>query len=563
MVKFLFKILFIFVCLLSLVYSSNITYSSNSKFEQPIFKKHDFLKIKQKNNQQQSSVTLDIISQTEKTVVAEFKIGKGLFLYKNHIIVKINSHNITNRLNLPPTNLSKNGEAVYSNKLRLNIPIKGAKYNDQLKIQYQYCGETTCYLPIVKTIKLTAAPKYINWFKYLSLFTFLGIGILLAFTPCVLPMLPIVSSLIIGQTSRKKSFLLVVCYILGMASVYVIIGMLIIKIGITFQIYLQQKIFIYTFMLIFIILALSLFDVFKFQLSNSTNTKIYALQNRIKQSSYLGSFIIGGLSSLILSPCTSAPLVGVLTTIAKTGDFIYGSLALFLLAIGTGIPMLFFSLGLKQFVPKAGTWMIEIKNLFAFMMLAMAIYLGSRVLSANMVTILYIALFLGYIYYFLMHSFFAQRLRKAVKYILAIIAIIISIFAFDSLIIKNHQTNTTKQQSTIDNLSDLNSNINQLLKKHNYILLDFYAKWCVECSKLAKNVLEKASFKNFLKVNSIALIRVDVSQYNDKTSKLSEKYSIKGLPTLILIDKNNKEKLRESGLISQSKLTSDIKNHLS
>ena len=393
----------------------------------------------------------------------------------------------------------------------------------------------------------------------MSLLSFLGIGILLAFTPCVLPMLPIVSSLIIGQTSKKKSLLLVICYILGMASVYVLIGILITKIGIAFQIYLQQKIFIYAFMIIFILLSLSLFGLLSFQLPASANTKIYAIQNKIKQSSYFGSFIVGGLSSLILSPCTSAPLIGVLTTVANTGDLVYGSLALFLLAIGMGIPLLFFSVGLKQFVPKAGLWMIEIKKIFAFLMLGMAVYLGSRVINENIVIGLYTVLSLGYIFYFLRYSIFATKLNNIIKSIVAFISIVISIFTFCSLSIQQYSHDNIH---SVNSIANLDNKTNSLLKNSDYVLLDFYARWCAECSTLAKNVLEKESFKDFLKSKSIKLVQVDLSEYNDKTSALADKYNAKGLPAMILIDKNKDESLRQAGLVSEKELKEQIDNNI-
>lgn len=543
------NILIILIIIISLGYST-----TSNKFEPAVFSN---TVTQQTKVQKQDLVNLSVISQTAKEITLKFDISDGVYLYKDRIKIAIGNENISN-IKLPSTTLKKYGDLVYSNNLNLDIPINNQINGNTLKVQYQYCGETTCYLPVITNIKLKNTSHTLNWLQYLSVLTFLGIGILLAFTPCVLPMLPIVSSLIIGQTSKRKSLFLVLSYILGMASVYVLIGILITKIGIAFQIYLQQKIFIYAFMIIFIILSLSLFGVFKFQLSTNANTKIYAIQNKIRQSSYFGSFIVGGLSSLILSPCTSAPLVGVLTTVANTGDLLYGSLALFLLAVGMGIPLLLFSVGLKQFVPKAGLWMIEIKKIFAFLMLGMAIYLGSRVIHETIITGLYIVLSLSYIFYFLRYSIFTAKLNNIIKISVAFISVVISIFAFYSLSLQKSNHNNIH---TVNSISSLDSKVNRLFKNSDHVLIDFYAKWCAECSTLAKNVLEKESFKEFLKQKSIELVQVDLSEYNDKTSALADKYSVKGLPAIMLIDKNKSEILRHAGLVSEKDLEDLISKH--
>jgi thiol:disulfide interchange protein DsbD len=551
MIKKLLKNFLILFIIISLGYSK-----TNNPFESTIFNN---TAVQQTKIKKEDFIKLSVISQTSKEIRLKFDISKGIYLYKNRIKATIADNNVSKDIKLPATSLEKYNEPVYTNGLSLDIPINNHTNGNMLKIQYQYCGETTCYLPSIKIIKLTNIPQTVNWLQYLSLLSFLGIGILLAFTPCVLPMLPIVSSLIIGHTSKKKSLLLVICYILGMASVYVLIGILITKIGIAFQIYLQQKIFIFAFMIIFILLSLSLFGLLNFQLPTGANTKIYAIQNKIKQSSYFGSFIVGGLSSLILSPCTSAPLIGVLTTVANTGDLVYGSLALFLLAIGMGIPLLFFSVGLKQFVPKAGLWMIEIKKIFAFLMLGMAVYLGSRVINENIVIGLYTALSLGYIFYFLRYSIFATKLNNIIKSIVAFISIVISIFTFYSLSTQQYSHDNIH---SVNSIANLDNKTNSLLKNNDYVLLDFYAKWCVECSTLAKNVLEKESFKDFLKSKPIKLVQVDLSEYNDKTSALADKYNVKGLPAMILIDKNKNESLRQAGLISEKELKEQIDNNI-
>jgi len=539
-------------------------------------------------------------------VTAIWDIPASFYLYQkqfNFELIDAPEAKIGN-VNYPPSKLKNDPnlgqQKVYFHQVYFTIPIYGklTQYS-KLNIYYQGCDGNIC-LPIqMHTVNLStlnpmpmpiklkaiisnshqapdATGKYTLTFSFISLLTFLGIGILLSFTPCVLPMIPIISGLIIGANSKSKwkNFNLCLLYVLGMAFTYTILGLIVSSAGANFQAFLQSPIFIISGTIIFILLAISMFGVINLQLPDKLRMKIHNIQDKQHKGSYLGAFIMGVIATAVISPCTSAPLIGVLTYIAQTGDQVYGAISLFTLAIGMGIPLIIIATGFAWVIPKAGTWMIQIKNIFGIIMLAMAIWLLSRILT-NLQTQLLVSIFIC-----ITSMFYLFNYRKSDKCFIAIrsislISLVYGLCLFIGVMMGNHNYLTPLLSKSnmkviaiqdkdkdnlieVNNLIDLGTEINKSNKIGQTVILDFYASWCSECQILTK-LFEQSQIQYAINKNNIKLIKVNVSKYSTQSKELLDKYKVLGLPTLITIQAYKDDTQRISGNITSQELIRLIK----
>ena len=280
-----------------------------------------------------------------------------------------------------------------------------------VEIAYQGCTEGFCYPPEVKEIKVTDLPiaqvantektsekstalsaqpkaeqdrlaESLFNSKY-AVFGFFLLGLGLAFTPCVLPMLPLLSAIVIGQNQRPnmwRAFALSFVYVQGMALTYTLLGLIVAAIGLPFQVALQHPYVMIGLSIIFVLLALSMFGVFTLQLPSSLQTKLSLLSQQQKAGALGGVFLMGMIAGLVASPCTSAPLSGALLYVAQSGDLFTGAITLYLLALGMGVPLILITLFGNKILPKSGMWMETVKKLFGFVMLALPVFLISRIL---------------------------------------------------------------------------------------------------------------------------------------------------------------------------------------
>ena len=221
--------------------------------------------------------------------------------------------------------------------------------------------------------------------KY-AVFGFFLLGLGLAFTPCVLPMLPLLSAIVIGQNQRPnmwRAFALSFVYVQGMAVTYTLLGLVVAAIGLPFQVALQHPYVMIGLSIIFVLLALSMFGVFTLQLPSSLQTKLSLLSQQQKAGALGGVFLMGMIAGLVASPCTSAPLSGALLYVAQSGDLFTGAITLYLLALGMGVPLILITLFGNKILPKSGMWMETVKKLFGFVMLALPVFLISRMSAMN------------------------------------------------------------------------------------------------------------------------------------------------------------------------------------
>ena len=533
------------------------------------FSADNLLNMRVFNTHQQSFDKIRLIAVKGKAEVTLcWKIPKGQYLYKDKISLQLRNadHAKIGDVFFPEaiTHPMFANEKVYAHELFLRIPLSGEISADSfLEVRYQGCDKNLCHLPQVKEILLDqqVLPLQKQSFNWLSILALLGIGLLLAFTPCVLPMVPIISAIVIGKNHGKlHSFFLALAYVLGMSMMYAMLGFIISSIGLSFQLFFQQAWVIILISMLFVALALSMFGLFQIKLPSFISARIGQSQSRFKTGGIIGSFLMGAIASLVLSPCTSAPLIGVLTTIVQTGDVIYGGVALFTLGFGMGIPLLLIALGLKRFVPKSGSWMQEIKILFGFAMLAMAIFLLSRLVNDVLFDVMaYLLLINVYVIYLMYASVISEYMKQKTKHFVGASVVLISLFGMVSYVTHVTQSRLTVRQDgdmiTVFTAKELDAQLKQSLQTHDYVLMDYFAHWCENCLKL-KEILQNARMQQYFKDHDIQIIKVDVSQYSRDSTELLNQANILGLPTLILLNKDQQEIKRVAGVLDERVLIS-------
>ncbi len=525
-----------------------------------------------------------------------WQIAPGYYLYKTRFHFALQHNHAANlgQIIFPTAQVIDDpyfGQVgIYKHQLTLTVPIYG-KITEKLALQvrWQGCSGKVCYPQQTKTIVLfgtvlqSSKPPitvgiaasnrslhhWLSGHHYgMALLILFALGILLSFTPCVLPMIPILSAIIIGQKNRTfwQALALAMSYVLGMAITYTIIGMVIGSIGASFQAALQTPWVISLFALIFVLLALSMFDLYSLKLPNRWQNAVHQWQQHQTGGKIFGVFIVGALSSLILSPCTSAPLIGVLGYIAQTGNWAFGGLALFVIAIGMGIPLLIISIGANQWLPKTGTWMIQVKYFFGLLLLLVALYLLQRILSGPLV------LFIGGAI-LMIYSFFLGRklatdsawkiLRKAISSIIALYGIALMAGGLmgnhsfiQPLARQSHTTQAESPMIRVDSLTGIQQQFAMAAKDKQPVLLDFYANWCIECHKLANETLSNPQVLAALK--HYRFIQVDVTHANKQTKQIMTHYHILGLPTLILFNPQGHVYQRLVGYLSADALVKEI-----
>lgn len=528
-----------------------------------------------------------------------FQIKPGYFLYKDKIAIKgaeqSNVH--IGHFQLPEAldRQDKHGRHywVYRNELILTIPVLGEYAGEAIKeIHYQGCSdEGFCYPPEIKEIKLTidkelalkevslegnkviettetlASEEAKNNIEaifdkdmFIVILSFLGLGILLSLTPCVLPMIPILSGIIVGHgknISTKKAFLLSLSYVLSMSFTYALIGAIAASLGANLQIIMQSTIAIGLFSLIFVLLALSMFGFYDIRMPSFIQT---SLAPKAKTGGhYLGAALMGFLSTLIVSPCVTAPLVGALGYIAQSGNILLGSLALFFMGFGMGFPLLLLGLSAGKLLPKTGSWMNVIKSFFGVILLALAIYLLQRILPGVIIMVLWATLlvFVGvYCGAFTSAQSNQAKFFQALGLLFITYGVLILIGAsmgktdpFKPLApIMMTGTTSALEQEKITNLPSLETALNEAKGKP--VMLDFYADWCASCKEMESTTFKNPQLRE--KLNDWVIIKVDVTANTKEAKALLQQFNVIAPPTFLFFNKDGKElsNLRLVGEIS-------------
>ena len=395
---------------------------------------------------------------------------------------------------------------------------------------------------------------------------FFGFGLLLALTPCVLPMIPILSGIIVGDkkshhhaTSRLHSFNLSLAYVFGMALSYTLAG---IAAGLSGQLLsnaLQSRWILGATALIFVVLSFSMFGFYELRLPHAIENRMINTTNKLKGGQFIGVFVMGVISALIVSPCVAAPLAGALLYISQTHDVALGGVALFALSLGMGVPLLLIGASAGHVLPKAGAWMTAVRNAFGVLMLAVAIYIVSPALPISIQMVLWAALLIIPAIY--LHALDNlplntatgrshpwMRFWKGIGIIMLVLGIALLVGAVSGAksplqpLAGLRAANATYIDAPtsfvrIKNTADLDARIKAA--KGKTVMLDFYADWCTSCKEMEKFTFSdnniKTNFKNML------LLQADVTENNDNDQALLKRFGLFGPPGIIFFDKKGNE----------------------
>jgi len=378
----------------------------------------------------------------------------------------------------------------------------------------------------------------------LPLFFLLGLG--LAFTPCVLPMVPILSSIIVGegtQIKRSRGFVLALVYSLGMAIVYTLLGTAAGLIGEGLAAALQNPWVLGTFAVLMAVLALAMFDVYQLQMPAAIQTRLTQASEKQSAGKLIGVFIMGAISALIVGPCVAAPLAGALVYISQTRDVMIGGSALFAMAIGMSVPLLLVGLSAGALLPRAGMWMDAVKRFFGVLMLAVALWMVSPVLPAVAQMLGWTALLVGYGAYLLWGAK-GGWFSKAVGLICVVLGMLqlvgVTTGGRDALAPLEHLQGERQEKvafKRVKTVADLDAALAQAKGKH--VMLDFYADWCVSCIEMEKLTFTDQRVRTHFA--EMVLLQVDVTANDAEDKAMLRRFNLFGPPGIIFFDKAGQE----------------------
>ena len=522
-------------------------------------------------------------SENQENVIVNWSIAEGYYLYQEKISVKLNQEEASS-FDVPTFSISpEDYNDPYFGLMKIfKKPVQAIfkashpplKAEDVVEIAYQGCTSGFCYPPEVKEIKvadlpiaqvantektsekstaLSAQPKAeqdrlaesLFNSKY-AVFGFFLLGLGLAFTPCVLPMLPLLSAIVIGQNQRPnmwRAFALSFVYVQGMALTYTLLGLIVAAIGLPFQVALQHPYVMIGLSIIFVLLALSMFGVFTLQLPSSLQTKLSLLSQQQKAGAFGGVFLMGMIAGLVASPCTSAPLSGALLYVAQSGDLFTGAITLYLLALGMGVPLILITLFGNKILPKSGMWMETVKKLFGFVMLALPVFLISRILPDEWTPRLWAMLGTAFFIWFAFQM--PKNGTGWVFRILFLVAAMISVKPLQTWVWGEPSIPSAVENKVVSHVEfkkvKSEAELQQALSENNksLVMLDLYADWCVACKEFEKETFSDPSVQKAF--GDMLLLQVDMTKNSEENRALMTKYKVLGLPTILFFNRDGKE----------------------
>lgn len=494
-------------------------------------------------------------------------------------------------------------QQIYQDQISFKIKLTSAQPNASINIRYQGCAEKgLCYPPTQKKIMINAfvdnalvveknqvssnqkseqhqlADMLKNKSLALTLLAFFVGGLLLSFTPCVFPMYPILTGIIVGQGDKltsQKAFRLSFVYVQGMAITYTMLGIVVALAGAQFQAMFQHPVILILLSVLFIFLALSMFGVFNLALPQAWQNKLNNISNKQKGGSYYGVLMMGALSGLVASPCTTAPLTGALLYISHSGDLFLGASALYALSLGMGLPLLIIGSSGGKLLPKAGGWMNVIKNIFGLLLLSVPIFLLERFINQDVISLLWSLLLLaaGGYFYFLNQQAFNNRSHTSnispFGYGFRSVVIFLILFvgaqkAYQTLFSHQNYEQKTSQAiafKQINNVVQLQKEIAQASLNDQKVMVDLYADWCVACKEFEEFTFSDPLVKEALQ--DILLLQVDLTQSSSKESiELMKKYQVFGLPSILFFNEKGEELVeqRVTGFMKAPAFKAHIQN---
>lgn len=394
---------------------------------------------------------------------------------------------------------------------------------------------------------------------FYGILLFLGLGILLAFTPCSLPMLPILTSLIVRQHTGLKAWMISLSFVLSMASVYAVLGLIASSAGLGFQRWLQQPSTLIAFSILFVVFACNLLGWFEIRLPQRLVNRLDQLQGAQKGGTLLGAAMMGLISALLVGPCMTAPLAGVLLFISQTQHQWQGAVLLFSLGLGMGIPLLLASILGAHVLPKAGLWMNQIRVLFALMMLGLAIYFVRPLLPYTVFWLLSTGLMVGAVLYATV-----RILKMGARYrIIYIAALALSLSSLAYVQYQAYQQYQRHDQVShldwhvVRNSTELNQVLAQVAQQRP-VVIDVYADWCIACQPIEHKILKSERVQHALA--PYVLIKLDLSHYDQSHQALLNQWEILGPPTYLFLDAQQQERrdLRLTGAFTEEALLQQL-----
>lgn len=378
--------------------------------------------------------------------------------------------------------------------------------------------------------------QYLEDNQYLAIPLFFVLGLLLAFTPCVLPMLPILSGILTrsGQISPKKGFSISLVYVLSMGFVYTIVGLLAAYFGKGLAGFLQNSYTLIGFGSLFILLSLSMFGLYQIQMPAFIQSRLSILSNKQSgKSNYLGTAIMGMLSALIVGPCVTAPLIGIITLVAQTQNYFLGGAALFSMSMGMGAPLLILGASSGHLLPKVGPWMDKIKTLFGFMLLGLAAYFIGLTLPLYWEQMLYATIAFAAVIWLIVAI---VESPGKIRLFFGALALGTMLFGAQSV---NDSTRVIETATfmPIKGISGLNEGLAQ--NRGRITMLEFNAEWCVACKEMEKYVFSDPEVK--AKMAEMHLLVSDVTKNDAQDQRLQEHFNIFGPPAMLFFDQEGKE----------------------
>lgn len=566
-----------------------------------------------------------------QTVVLTWTIAPGYKLYREPLRFEAEGQGTTlGKPTIPDgaksfdTLLNKPVE-TYHDSLVVTLPVQESKGPFVLTVGYQGCAEAgLCYPPAEQRLQVnptqagalkladaaplvaaapaapaTTAPaasaedegsfaqRTLNSGSYARIgLAFLVFGLLLSFTPCVLPMVPILSSIIVGEGSvtRRRGFLLAVAYCLGMALVYTSLGVAAGLAGEGLAGALQKPWVLATFALLLLGLSLSMFDVYQLQLPSALQSRLSEQSGRLKGGRFIGVFVMGALSALIVGPCVAAPLAGALLYISQTRDVLIGAWALFAMAMGMSVPLLLTGLSAGSLLPRAGGWMNEVKHVFGLMLIAVAIWMVNPILPVVVMMALWgsfallCAAFLPVFSALPNHAGVGLRAARALGWVFLVVGLAELVGAASGgrevLQPLAHLRGNTVAASTATGAAGAaesgvtfqrirtSAELAEKLKTANKpVILDFYADWCVSCKEMENLTFSDAKVAALM--HQAVLLQVDVTANTTDDRALMKQFNLFGPPGMIFFDKTGQEipNSRVIGYMGAADFTQHLQRH--
>ena len=524
-----------------------------------------------------------------KTLEVRYQIAKGYYMYRDKFKFAVEPASVRlGEAQLPKGDVHNDeyfGKVeTYRKELRLLLPLAEAATGTSIKLSVtsQGCADIgVCYPPQVQTAQIAldaslpaaatgvgspAASSEIgdearfekllaSGSLWLIAAAFFGAGVLLTFTPCVLPMIPILSGIIVGEgrnATRARAFTLSCAYVLGMSVTYTAIGIGAALSGSLLSAALQNPWVLSAFAAVFVLLSLSMFGLYELQLPSGFHAKLTEKSNRLKGGHFGATVIMGVLSAAIVSPCVAAPLAGALLYISQTRDVILGGSALFAMSMGMGVPLVLVGVFEGTFLPKSGHWMNSVKHFFGVWLLAVAIWIVSPVLPTAAQMLAWAALLIGSamvlraIDPLAPGAGTAARLWKGLGFLALLAGAALAIGAFSGsrdllrplagLTAGGERGAQPAQFRRIKNLAELDAMVQMAGKP---VMLDFYADWCVSCKEMEAFTFTDAKVK--AKLDGLLLLQADVTANTPEDKALLKRFSLFGPPGIIFFDRQGKE----------------------